>query len=100
MFILGNILVATAQILGLLFNAYRLILIAYCIISWVNPDPYNPIVRFLRNVTEPVLWRVRKYLPFTYIKGLDLSPILVLFTLYFLETVIVSSLMQLAVRLS
>lgn len=100
MFIIGNILLAIAEILGLLLWIYQIMLIAYCLISWVNPDPYNPIVRFLRSITEPILWRTRKYLPFTYIKGLDLSPIVVLIGLQFVRIAFINSLTQLAQRLN
>ena len=60
------------------FQVYFFIVIGACLISWVNPDPYNPIVRILRNLTEPLLWRIRKYLPFTYRSGLDFSPVVLL----------------------
>jgi YggT family protein len=54
----------------------------------VRPDPYNPIVRFLRSATEPVFYRVRKWLPFVFVGGVDLSPIVVLFAIFFLEHVV------------
>ena len=68
--------------------------IVACLISWVNPDPYNPIVRILRNLTEPVLWRIRKYLPFTYVSGLDLSPVVLLLAIQLIRMIVVKSLMQ------
>ena len=63
MFVLANFLIAAATVLGMLITLYTYVIIARAIISWVNPDPYNPIVRFLYNVTEPVLYRVRRTIP-------------------------------------
>jgi len=73
------------------------ILIARAILSWVNPDPYNPIVSFLYRATEPVLYRVRRVLP--DMGGLDLSPLLVLLAIFFLQKFVVSSLFEIANRL-
>jgi YggT family protein len=78
---------------------YTYVIIARAIISWVNPDPYNPIVRFLYNVTEPVLYRVRRTIPFAYAGGLDFSPLIVLLALYFLQLFLVRSLQDFAVTL-
>ncbi len=72
MFVLANLLNAFAQILHYVLNIYMWIIIIRALLSWVNPDPYNPIVRFLYQVTEPVLDQVRKRLP--YIGGIDISP--------------------------
>ena len=91
MFILANLLEAVAAVLGVLLSAYMWIIIARAVISWVNPDPYNPIVRFLYSVTEPVLYRVRRAIPI-YAGGIDFSPILVFVAIYFLELFLVRSL--------
>src|SRR5882672_4708152 len=99
MFLLSNFLNAAALVLGLLLNLYWWIIIARAILSWVNPDPYNPIVRFLYNVTEPVLYRVRRTLPFAYVSGLDLSPLIVLAAILFAKIFVVQSLMQIATQL-
>ncbi len=85
MTILDKLLAAVFYAASMLIDLYSFVVVAACLISWVNPDPYNPIVRILRNLTEPVLWRIRKYLPFTYIKGLDLSPVVLLIALQFLR---------------
>jgi YggT family protein len=71
------------------------IVIARALISWVNPDPYNPIVRFLYNATEPLLYRVRRVLP-VFAGGLDLSPLVVVVAIYFLQAFLVQSLRDLA----
>ena len=96
MFILGNFVDALAYVVNaLLFIMYWLILIR-ALISWVNPDPFNPIVRFLIRVTEPVLEPVRRLLPPL---PLDISPIIVFFIIIFLQRFLVPSLYDLAMRL-
>ncbi|MFQ5540312.1 MAG: YggT family protein, partial [Candidatus Binatia bacterium] len=83
MFIIANLVEALAAVLGLILNLYMWIIIARAVISWVNPDPYNPIVRFLYNATEPVLYRLRRSIP-VFAGGIDFSPIIVLIIIYFL----------------
>ena len=96
MFVLGNFIDALAYVVNtLLFIMYWLILIR-ALISWVNPDPSNPIVQFLVRVTEPVLEPVRRLLPPL---PLDVSPIIVFFIIIFLQKFLVPSLYGLASRL-
>jgi YggT family protein len=99
MFILANFLSAFATILDYLLTIYMFIIIARAVISWVNPDPYNAIVRFLYNVTEPVLYRVRRLIPLGF-GGFDFSPIIVILVIVFAQRFIVNSLLQIAFRLS
>ncbi len=99
MFVVSNFILAFARVLELAINAYIWIIIARALISWVNPDPYNAIVRFLYRVTEPVLRPVRYRLP-TLAMGLDLAPMVVILVLYFLDQFLVSTLRQLALGLS
>ena len=94
MFVLANLLSAVAYVLDILLTIYLYIIIARAIISWVNPDPYNPIVKFLYRATEPVLYRVRRILP--AMGGLDLSPLVVILVIYFLKAFIVKSLYMMA----
>lgn len=93
---LGILLDAIASLLNFILQAYMFVIIGRAIISWVSPDPYNPIVRTLNNLTEPVLYRVRKALPFTYTSGLDLSPIVVMLGIMFLQNFLVRAIAQLA----
>ena len=95
MFILANLLIALAQVVDYLLWAYMWIVIARAVISWVNPDPYNPIVRFLYGATEPVLYRLRRALPL-YGGGIDFSPIIVFVAIVFLQRFLVQSLYDLA----
>jgi YggT family protein len=98
MFVLGNLLVALASVIGLVLNLYMWIIIARAVISWVNPDPYNPIVRFLYSITDPVLLAIRRRLPLSF-GGIDFSPVIVILAIFFLQTFLVSSLYVLAGRL-
>jgi YggT family protein len=98
MFVASNFILALARLLELVLWAYFWILIARAVLSWVNPDPFNPIVRFLYRVTEPVLRPIRYRLP-TVAMGLDLSPMVVMLAIYFLESFLVSSLRDLALSL-
>jgi YggT family protein len=90
MFMLGNFLLALAKLLSVAFSAYIWIVIGRAIISWVNADPYNSIVRFLIQVTDPVLHKIRRYVP--PMGGLDLSPMILIFALVFLQSFIVPTL--------
>ena len=98
MFILGNFLSATAQILKIVLELYMWVIIIRALLSWVNPDPYNPIVQFLNSITEPVLYRVRQLIPMNSI-GIDFSPIVVILVIIFLQSFLVNSISMLAMRL-
>jgi YggT family protein len=98
MFVASNLVLTIARLVELLLWAYIWIIIARAVVSWVNPDPFNPIVRFLYRVTEPVLRPIRHRLP-TLAMGLDLSPMVVLLGIYFLESFLVGSLRDLAISL-
>jgi YggT family protein len=93
---MGRLVLAIAQILDWLLSAYMWIVIISALLSWVRPDPYNPIVRFLYAVTEPVLYRIRRWLPFVVAGGFDLSPIVVILVVMALKTVVVGNLYDLA----
>lgn len=95
MFVLSNLLLAIAQVLDLVLTLYMWIVIARAVISWVSPDPHNPIVRFLYSATEPVLFRLRRSLPL-FAGGIDFSPIVVLLVIVFLQQFLVGSLRSLA----
>ena len=98
MYLINNLLVALAHILHIVLNLYMWVIIARALLSWVNPDPYNPIVRFLYNVTEPVLYAVRRRVPI-FFGGIDFSPMLVILAILFLDSFLVPSLVQTAHRM-
>ena len=99
MFVISFFLRAVADILHIVLNLYMYIVIARAILSWVSPDPYNPIVRFLYNVTEPVLYRFRRMLPFST-GGIDFTPMLLILVIIFLDRFIVPSLYTMAAYVS
>jgi YggT family protein len=95
MLVFRNLLVAVATVLDYVLVFFMFITIARAVLSWVSPDPYNPIVRFIHNVTEPVLYQIRKRLPMMY-GGIDFSPIVVILIIIFLRIFLVDSLEGLA----
>lgn len=98
MIIFANLLVALAQIVDYVLWAYAWILLARVVISWVNADYHNPIVRFVYAVTEPILDPVRRRLP-VFAAGIDLSPFVVWLAIIFSQRFIVASLYDLAFSL-
>jgi YggT family protein len=91
MFVFGNVILGIAKVLDVLLNIYMWVIIIRALISWVNPDPYNPIVQFLQRATEPVLRPLRKLVP-TYRLGLDLSPLIAILIIMFLQYALINTL--------
>ena len=89
---------ALAQVMNIALTMYMWVIIIRALLSWVNPDPYNPIVQFLHSITEPVMYRVRKAIPMPGM-GLDLSPIIIILAIIFLQTFLVGSLEHTAASL-
>jgi len=98
MFILGNFLEAVATVIHYILTLFMWVVIARAVLSWVNPDPFNPIVRFIHNVTEPVLYRIRTTIP-AVVGGIDFSPIIVFLAIVFLDKFIVGNLIILSRRM-
>ena len=98
MFAIGNLVYAVATILDYALVIANWLIIIRALISWVNPDPYNPIVQFLYKVTEPLLVPFRRLLP-AYSTGLDISPIFALILIWFLRLFLVRTLFGIALRL-
>lgn len=96
MFIVGNFITALAHILDIALNLYMWVIIIRALMSWVSPDPYNPIAQFLIRSTEPVLSPIRRYIPIT---GIDISPIIAIFAIIFLRSAVIQSLVQLGYQL-
>jgi len=95
MFIIGYFLSALATVIHYVLTFYLFIVLARAILSWVSPDPYNPIVRFIHNVTEPVLYPIRTKLPVGF-SGIDLSPLIVFLVIIFLQKFLVNTLVRLS----
>ncbi|MBI5102459.1 MAG: YggT family protein [Nitrospirae bacterium] len=97
MFVLGDFIVGLAKVLDVLLETYKWIIIVSALISWVNPDPYNPIVRFLYSVTEPVLRPIRRAIGYR-LGPIDISPIIVIIAIIFLQSFLVRSLIKAGLR--
>jgi len=98
MFVLGNFISAIAVILGYILTILSWLIIIRALLSWVSPDPFNPIVRFLYGVTEPLLEPFRRIIP-GHMIGIDLSPIFALLFIWFLKLFVVNTLFGIAARL-
>ena len=90
----GNVLMGIAVVIEYLLDFYKWVIIISALISWVHPDPYNPIVRFLYAATEPVLKPIRRRIPYGI--GIDISPIVVILIIVFLQLAVVNTLKQFA----
>jgi len=97
MFVAGNFIEALARIVDIGLTIYMWMIIIRAVLSWVNPDPYNPIVMFIYRSTEPVLYRIRRWIPLGNI-GIDISPIIVILIIIFLQSFLVKSLLQLSLH--
>ncbi|MBI4432892.1 MAG: YggT family protein [Candidatus Omnitrophica bacterium] len=98
MFVLGNFFSALAAVLGMVIQLFWWLIVIRALLSWVNPDPYNPVVQFIERATEPILAPLRRLFP-TYRMGIDISPLVALLLLYFLKIFLVQTLLGLAMRL-
>lgn len=92
--VLLTLIKAIDFVVGALVNVYFFVVLGACLVSWVNADPYNPIVRVLRNLTEPVFWRIRKLMPFVVVGGLDLSPVVLMIGLQVVQILVSGLLWQ------
>lgn len=99
MFVIANLLEALATVLNLFLTILYWLILIRAIISWVNPDPYNPIVQFLYKTTEPILYPIRKLLPFDFTIGIDISPLIAFFLIMFLKIFLVKTLIGLSISL-
>lgn len=91
---MSSVFTGLANLVEMAFTIYIYIVVARALISWVSPDPYNPIVRFLHNATDPVLYRLRRILPFST-GSIDFSPMILIFLLFLLRGFLVNALYSL-----
>ncbi|MFH1863847.1 MAG: YggT family protein [bacterium] len=99
MFVFSNLLLAVARVLEVILTIMYWLILIRALISWVNPDPYNPIVQFLYKTTEPILVPIRRVLPIGMRMGFDLSPIIAFLTIGFVRNFVVRSLIDLSMRI-
>ncbi len=91
---IGSLLISLASIVNLLLDLYTWVVIIAALISWVNPDPYNPVVRFLRAVTEPVFRPIRRMIGYR-LGPIDISPLVVILGIIFIQKFLIATLMEL-----
>ncbi len=97
MFILANLIIALARVAGILLSIFWWLLLIRVLVSWVSPNPFNPLVQFLYRSTEPILEPIRRLLP--PMGPVDFSPIIAFFLIVFLQSFLVQSLFDIAYRL-
>lgn len=95
MFVLRHLVEALIPVLDIVFTAAYWMIILRAIISWVNPDPYNPLVQFLYKATEPMLAPFRRIIP-SYSIGVDVSPIFAIIVIFFLQRFLIPTLYDIA----
>ena len=98
MFVLGDLFIGLAKIFGMLLNLYMWVVIARAVLSWVRPDPHNPIVRFVNGLVDPVTYRISRIIP-TRVGMVDISPIILIAIIWFLEEFLVRVLVDFGTRL-
>ena len=96
MFILGNLIITTAKLLDTILFIVNLLIIIRALISWVSPDPFNPLVQFLYRTTDPILDPIRRRLP---VMAIDISPIIAFLVIYFLRSFLVATLIEIGYRM-
>ena len=94
--VFSSLFAAVYYVVDTVLSLYFWIVMAAVVLSWVNPDPYNPIVRGIRSLTEPVFYRVRKLMPFTYFSGIDFSPFVIVLGIKFVQIFLGQLLRQMA----
>jgi YggT family protein len=97
MFIPANFISAFANILDIILSIIGWIVFVRALISWVNPDPSNPIVQFLDKVCEPILDPIRRRMPLNFRFGIDISPVIVILVIIFLKSFLIKSLFDLSI---
>ena len=96
MFVLGNFMISLAKMVDILLTLLYWLILIRALISWVSPDPFNPIVSFLYRTTEPILIPIRRFLPMT---AIDISPIIAFLLIIFLKSFLVSTLIDIGYKI-
>ena len=99
MFIVANLIAAVASVVGAFLTLLYWMILIRALLSWVSPDPFNPIVQFLCNTTDPILEPIRRVLPASWRAGIDISPIIAFFFLMFVRSFVVGTLIDISLRL-
>ena len=89
----GSLLTGIGQVLHLVLNVYLWIIVIGALISWVNPDPFNPVVRFLRKATDPLFFWLRRHMPLV-MGGVDISPVIAIAIIVLIDNAFVPTLIE------
>jgi YggT family protein len=98
MFVIGNLLHALAVVLDIVLNTLLIVILVNAVLSWVRPDPSNPIVMFLERVSDLVCDPIRRLFP-TAVSGLDFAPFIAMLVIWFLRVFLVTTLNDLSIRM-
>ena len=98
MFVAGDFIIGAAVVIDKLLSAYMLVVIVRALLSWVRPDPYNPVVRFINGLVDPVAYRISRVIP-TRIGMVDISPIILIALIWFAQSFLVRVIMDMGARL-
>jgi YggT family protein len=98
LFVFGNLFSTIAHILDILLEVYMWVVIVRAILSWINPNPYNPLVRIIYGLVDPVTYSISRFFP-TRIGMIDIAPFMLLLIIIFLQKFIVRTLFDLAIRI-
>jgi len=99
MFVFSNLFAAVASVLSVILTVLYWLILIRALISWVNPDPYNPVVQFLNKTTEPILYPIRKMIPVQLGIGIDISPIIAFLIIIFARSFLVKTFLDISLRL-
>jgi YggT family protein len=99
MFVLANLISALGEVLQVILTILGWLIIIRALLSWVNPDPSNVLVQIIYKTTEPIIYPLRKILPFSLKFGLDISPLIALLMIFFLQRFLVATLRDWALNL-
>jgi YggT family protein len=97
-FVAGDFIIGAAVVIDKLLSAYMLVVIVRALLSWVRPDPYNPVVRFINGLVDPVAYRISRVIP-TRIGMVDISPIILIALIWFAQSFLVRVIMDVGARL-
>jgi len=98
MFVFGNLFSGIAYILDMLLNLYFWVIFARAILSWIRPDPYNPIVRTICKLVDPVTYRISRIIP-TRIGMVDIAPFVLMLAIIFAQKFLVATLLDIGTRM-
>jgi YggT family protein len=93
MILFGNLLMGLGQVLSMVLNLVLLLVFISVVLSWLRLDPYHPLVNYIHTVAESLYRLPRKYFK-TVFGQIDLAPMIVVIAAYFLQTVLVNSLLE------